>query len=100
VWVIGTNPVAGGYGIYRWNGTGWSREPGGAVAIAVEADGAPLVINSAHQIYECAGSGWLQRPGPARDIAAGADGSVCPAGTRFTDGPEVVGVGCRAGQSI
>ena len=41
VWVIGTNAVPGGYGIYRWNGSGWAREPGGAVAIAVAPDGTP-----------------------------------------------------------
>jgi hypothetical protein len=41
VWVVGTNPTIGGYGIYRWNGDGWTRLPGGAVAIAVDATGNP-----------------------------------------------------------
>jgi hypothetical protein len=36
VWVIGCNPVPGGYGIYHWNGTGWDPQPGGAVRIGVD----------------------------------------------------------------
>jgi hypothetical protein len=51
VWVVGTNPTSGGYGIYRWNGNGWTAFSGGAVGIAVGNDGLPWVINSAHQIY-------------------------------------------------
>ncbi len=34
-WVIGTNVVNGGYGIYQWNGTRWQNMPGGAVQITV-----------------------------------------------------------------
>jgi hypothetical protein len=51
VWVIGTDAVAGGYRIYRWNGAGWTAVSGGAVSIAVDPSGDPWVINSAHQIY-------------------------------------------------
>ena len=25
VWAIGTNPTAGGYGIFRWNGNDWTH---------------------------------------------------------------------------
>jgi len=35
VWVIGTDPTPGGYGIYRWNGSDWSRIDGGATDISV-----------------------------------------------------------------
>jgi len=34
-WVIGTNPVPGGYGIFRWIGAAWAAVPGGAVEISV-----------------------------------------------------------------
>jgi hypothetical protein len=51
VWVVGTNRVVGGYGIYHWNGRGWTPMPGGAVAISVGSAGRPWVINSAHHIY-------------------------------------------------
>jgi hypothetical protein len=50
-WVVGTNSVGGGHGIYHLNGTSWVRVPGGAVSIAAGPDGNPWVINSAHQIY-------------------------------------------------
>jgi len=51
VWVTGTNPTAGGYGIFRGIGTGWAEVPGGAVKIAVDANGYPWVVNSAGQIF-------------------------------------------------
>jgi len=51
VWCIGTNPVPGGYGIYRWNGTGWDPVPGGAVRIAVDRTGAAWVVNDGGTIF-------------------------------------------------
>jgi Tectonin domain len=62
VWVVGTNPNGAGYGIYRgdivnlpnggyWTVSGWGGIAGSAVAIAVDPDGNPWVINSNHQIY-------------------------------------------------
>ena len=51
VWVVGTNVVPGGYGIYQWTGSRWAAVSGGAVAIAVGPDGSPWVISSTKQIY-------------------------------------------------
>jgi beta-N-acetylhexosaminidase len=81
VWVIGTNPVAGGYGIYHWTGTGWAEVPGGAVAIAVGPDGSPWVVNSVHRIYHRVGSVWILYSGAAVDIAVSANGAVWVIGT-------------------
>lgn len=39
IWVIGTNPVAGGGGIWRWSGTDWTNMGAGAVRIDVEPQG-------------------------------------------------------------
>jgi hypothetical protein len=86
VWVVGTNPTAGGYGIYRWNGAGWTRMPGGAVGIAVDPGGNPWVVNSAHQIYHWLGNRWVSAPGGATDISVGANGSVWIVGTNPTTG--------------
>ncbi len=44
-WVIGTNPEAGGYGIYRYNGHTYRKIPGSAVRIAVGTDGNAWVVN-------------------------------------------------------
>ena len=76
VWIIGTNAVAGGYGIYHWNGTGWTPVSGGGVTIAVDPGGNPWLINSAHQIFHWNGQGWASISGAARDIAVGRNGSV------------------------
>jgi Glycosyl hydrolases family 43 len=76
LWVVGTNPVRGGYGIYHWTSSGWAVAPGGAVAIAVGPDGSPWVVNSAHNIYRGTRYGWVVYPGAAIDIAMGATGSL------------------------
>jgi hypothetical protein len=45
-WVIGTNLMPKGFGIFRWNGVDWVRTDSGASAITVGRDGLPLVVNS------------------------------------------------------
>ena len=30
IWTVGTNPVGGGFSVYKWNGTGWTRAAGAA----------------------------------------------------------------------
>ncbi len=86
VWVIGTNAVHGGYGIYHWTGNGWAAIPGGAVTIAVAPDGTPFVINSAHRTFEWTGTSWVEGPGTLTDIALGADGSLSGIGTNPVHG--------------
>jgi hypothetical protein len=76
VWVIGTNPVQGGYGIYRWTGSGWAGIPGGATRIAVDPSGNALVVNNSNNIFRYTGSGWTLLDGAATDIGVGADGSL------------------------
>ena len=72
-WIIGTNPVPGGYGIYRWNGSGWDSIPGGGggIGIAVASDGNPWVVNDAQQIFRWDGTRWWHISGSGYDIGAG-----------------------------
>jgi hypothetical protein len=86
VWVLGTDVITGGHGIYKWNGTAWTRQPGAAVSIAVDPQGNPWVINSSHQIYRWTGSTWLPLNGAATDISIGANGSVWVLGTDVITG--------------
>jgi hypothetical protein len=86
VWVIGTNAVGGGYGIYEWNGGDWVGVDGGGVRIAVDPGGAPWVVNDANNIYQRVGASWEQRPGSAHDIGIGADGAVWVIGTNAVAG--------------
>ncbi len=76
VWVVGINPVPGGFGIWHWTGTAWGPVPGGAVAIAVDPQGNPWAVNSLHQIFHWTGTGWALFPGEANDVGVGANGSV------------------------
>jgi chitinase len=86
VWVIGTNVLPGGYGIYKWNGTGWTKASGAAVKIAVDQRGNPWVINSSHHIYHWSGTTWIPMSGAATDISVGANGSVWAIGTNVLPG--------------
>lgn len=69
VWVIGTDPVAGGYGVYFWNGSNWDSAGGGGVRIAVGRDGTPWIVNDAGNIFVLSGGDWQPLPGAAIDIA-------------------------------
>jgi hypothetical protein len=51
VFIIGTNPCGGGYGIWKWNGSSWNEIGGGAVCISVDESGNPWVINSGDNIF-------------------------------------------------
>jgi hypothetical protein len=75
VWVVGTNPVGGGFGIWQWIGR-WSPVPGGAIRITVDSAGLPWVANTTHNVYHWNGRSWTIFSGRATDIAAGANGSL------------------------
>ena len=76
VWVIGTDPMPGGFGIHRWNGTTWINVPGGATRIAVGPGGVPWVVNSGGSIFRRNGDGWQILPGAATDIDVGPEGTA------------------------
>lgn len=85
VWIVGTNPVPGGFGIYRWAGTGWEGVPGGATNISVDPDGLPWVVNDAQCIFRRDAAGnWVQMPEAAIDIGIGAYGTVYVIGNTNT----------------
>lgn len=60
VFAIGAVADAGGYGIYRWNGSSWEqgsdwgKVPGGSARISVDRNGRPWVINTKDEIYTLA----------------------------------------------
>ncbi|MDP9199388.1 MAG: hypothetical protein M3O07_09275 [Pseudomonadota bacterium] len=82
VWVIGTNAVGGGYGIYRRTNNTWVNVPGGAERIAVDPQGNAWVVNNTNTISRFDGSQWVTVSGQtARDIGVGANGTVWAIGT-------------------
>jgi hypothetical protein len=81
VWVIGTDAQPGGFGIYKWNGSGWNQVAGTAVRVAVDPRGNPWVVNQAGGILEFVAGTWRQLPGAGTDIGVGPDGTVWVVGT-------------------
>jgi hypothetical protein len=69
-WVIGTDTQGSGFGIYRWDGTGWTKTPGSAVRIGGTYR-MPWAVNDINQTFRWTGSTWQLMPGSARDIADG-----------------------------
>jgi hypothetical protein len=53
IWIISNQPNASGFRIQKWNGSAFQNESanGGAVRIAVGADGIPWVVDSAGNIH-------------------------------------------------
>lgn len=52
IWVVGTNPQDGGFGVFSWNGRDWEPVEGGARRIAVDNFGNPVVVNSNADIFK------------------------------------------------
>jgi Tectonin domain len=71
VWIIGTDN-----NIFRWDGSAFQQQPGGAWRIAVDPNGKAWVVNHGNQIFRWNGSSWDLMPGAALDVGIGADGSV------------------------
>jgi hypothetical protein len=94
-WVTGTDFCEGdGYGIYYWNENqyNWIKVFGCAVALDVDKDGVPYVINSRNQIFKRKGSEitnpefgdpsyWSVLPGLGIDIGVGANNNIWLIGT-------------------
>lgn len=76
VWVIGTDPEPGGFGIYNIGGARGFSVEGGALRIDVDPDGNPWIINNDDKIYRRVNGDWQRLPGEALDVGIGADGSV------------------------
>ena len=85
-WVIGTNTVPGGFGIWRLVRNDWVQVDGGAVRITVDGRGEPWVVNSEGRIYQRRGNAWRELPGRATDIGAGGNGEVWVIGTDSAPG--------------
>lgn len=78
-WVVGTNAVAGGFGVWKWNGSTWSNAAGGGgVAIDVDASGNPWLVNATGQVFYHNGTSWIGREAGKgfKDIGVGSNGAV------------------------
>ncbi len=85
-YIIGFTAEAGGFGIYKWNGSDWTKLNGAATRITVDNTGTPWVVNSSGNIFRRNGNSWSQVTGKARDIGAGINGSVFIIGTTAVGG--------------
>lgn len=50
VYALGTDPQAGGRGVWRWTGASWNAMGKGAVDLAVDADGQVWIVDDAGRI--------------------------------------------------
>lgn len=80
VWVVGGNPIPGGYEISRLVGKNWVKIDGGAARIAVDNTGNPWIINSSGAIYRRLNDQWNVIPAPngaiPLDIAISTSGDI------------------------
>ncbi len=78
VWIVGTTPQTGGFGVLRWSGRRWEPFDVGAVQVEVAPRGAAWLVTDAGKLLEPVDDGWrpCSTPEPVRDVAVGLDGSV------------------------
>ena len=86
LWAIGANPVAGGQGVYRWDGKTWVNMNAGAVRLDVDMQGNAWTVNDKGEIWRHDGRAWNRVPGIAKDIGIGANGAVWVIGAGATAG--------------
>jgi hypothetical protein len=76
VWVVGTKRATGGFALLRWDGKDWEEVKGaGGVAVALDPQGVPWVIDSKGDITRREKENWVKVPGKARDLAFASDGT-------------------------
>jgi hypothetical protein len=51
VYIIGTDAMPGGYGIYKWNGSNWTKINGAGEQISAGSQGIPWMVDSFKEIY-------------------------------------------------
>jgi hypothetical protein len=73
------------YRIFKWNGSTVQNFPGGAVKIAVQADGIPWVVSADSRIWRWNSGSWVNVPGAAHEIYGGKTIHILDASTE----PEV-----------
>lgn len=71
MWAVKSNGT-----IYRWNGSGWTLEPGLEMLISVGSASQIWGLSSDTQIWKWNGTGWASQPGRLSYISAAADGTV------------------------
>ncbi|MFC1744730.1 hypothetical protein ACFL35_12120, partial [Candidatus Riflebacteria bacterium] len=84
LWVIGTNPEGGGFGIYQWQGwkAHWRKVPGSGTRIDVDPHGNPWIVNKFNDIYFNERGRWSKTPyGKAYDIGIGMKNTPFVCGT-------------------
>ena len=70
IWIIGSNSMPGGFGIFHLENHDWRQVDGGAVAISVDGLGRPWVVNQQGEIFQRS-QNWIKLPGSAHDIGVG-----------------------------
>jgi hypothetical protein len=71
VYMLGEPRQGNDYSIYKLQGSKWQKMPGAAVRIAVDANGAPWVLNSGKKIFAFAVGKWHEISGLGLDIGIG-----------------------------
>ena len=83
VFVIASNVVTGGFGIWEYTSGSWQQFPGGGIRISMDASGNPWVVNATQQLWAWNGA-WALQTVTAQDVGAGPQ--VWIASTQSTDG--------------
>ncbi|WP_417793855.1 tectonin domain-containing protein [Terasakiella pusilla] len=80
IWVIGEEPVKGGFPIYKWVNGAFKQEKGEAAGMRIDVspDGTPWVINQSGEVFKKINDRWSHEEAApkAQDIAISANGTI------------------------
>lgn len=78
VCMLGTENLANGSKVYKYNGDGSWKVLSGAEGVKIDVDptGNPWIVNKNGTIYKWTGSSWQSVAGQAKDISIGGNGVV------------------------
>jgi len=96
-WVVGTNALANGFGVYRWVNNTWAEVPStGAVRLDVDERGNAWIVNNKGALLQYNGTKWVDvRNDPlyanlkgvaVTDVGIGANGRFWMIGTDHVKG--------------
>jgi len=91
LWALGALPCHGGYPLFRWTWEGWLPANAGGVAVAVDAEGHPWIVDAFGTLLQWGGSDWREVRREAHDVVIAHDGGVWVlAGSRTAHGYQVL----------
>jgi hypothetical protein len=76
LWALSATPVVGGFALFHLTALGWRAADAGGMALAVDAQGLPWVVDAYGTLMRFTGTDWRVVRDGLHDVAIAPDGAV------------------------